>query len=173
MQSPGWQPTSYVAWCGLIWWFANLEKYGHTWHWMSFLKPAVIKQPEPKLLCMLPGYIWPSVNHTLILLYVCSLHVEEWIKSLHKNHFWRSLIHYIVCTCFCNFITISDVACHICIHKTHDSFSKVTECYEFVHFYPFFNPSMWSVGIFYTYMPHMHPWKKIKMAISFNQTGCP
>ena len=35
-QSPGWQSTLCVAWC-LIWWFAILEKSGHTWHRMSSL----------------------------------------------------------------------------------------------------------------------------------------
>ena len=48
MQSPGWQPTLCVAWC-VIWWVASLEKYGHTWHWLSFiiLRPGVIKQHKP------------------------------------------------------------------------------------------------------------------------------
>ena len=45
-KSPGWQPTLYVAWC-LSWWFANLEKYGHTWHRISLLRPGVIKQHKP------------------------------------------------------------------------------------------------------------------------------
>ena len=34
------------AWC-LIWWFASLEKYGHTWYRMSLLRPGVIKQHKP------------------------------------------------------------------------------------------------------------------------------
>ena len=38
----------YVA-CGLIWWFANLERYGHTWDRMSLLRLGVIKQSQPKL----------------------------------------------------------------------------------------------------------------------------
>ena len=46
MQSPGGQPTLWVTWC-LIWWFANLEKYGHTWHRMSLLRLRVIKQHKP------------------------------------------------------------------------------------------------------------------------------
>ena len=44
MQSPGWQLTSCVAWC-LIWWFASVP---YTWHWMSLLRPDVIKQHKPK-----------------------------------------------------------------------------------------------------------------------------
>ena len=47
MHSPSWQPTLCVAWC-LIWWFESLEKYGHTWHQMSFLRPGVIKQHQPR-----------------------------------------------------------------------------------------------------------------------------
>ena len=31
-----------MAWY-LIWWFANLEKYGHTWYRISLLRPGVIK----------------------------------------------------------------------------------------------------------------------------------
>ena len=38
----------YVA-CGLIWWFANLERYNHSWHRMSLLRLGVIKQSQPKL----------------------------------------------------------------------------------------------------------------------------
>ena len=34
--------------CGLIWWFASLEKYGHTWHRMSLQRPGVIKPHKPK-----------------------------------------------------------------------------------------------------------------------------
>ena len=41
VQSPGWQPTLCVVWC-LICWFASLEKYVHSWHWMSLLRPGVI-----------------------------------------------------------------------------------------------------------------------------------
>ena len=48
MQSPGWQLTLCVAWC-LIWWFVSLEKYGHTWHRMSVLRPGVIKQYKPHM----------------------------------------------------------------------------------------------------------------------------
>ena len=52
MQSQSRQPTFCVTWC-LIWWFPSLEKYGHTWHWMSLLRPGVIKQHKPNpLLCM-------------------------------------------------------------------------------------------------------------------------
>ena len=36
-------PLCVVALC-LIWWFASLEKYGHTWHRMSLPRPGVIKQ---------------------------------------------------------------------------------------------------------------------------------
>ena len=46
MQSPGWQPTLCVFRYP-IWWFESLEKDGHTWHWMSLLRPAVIKQHKP------------------------------------------------------------------------------------------------------------------------------
>ena len=45
LQSPGWQPTLYVAWY-LIWWFASIGKSMvihdtgyHTWHWISLLRP--------------------------------------------------------------------------------------------------------------------------------------
>ena len=47
--SPGWQPALCVALC-LIWWFAStcIEMYGDTWHWISLLKPGVIKyKPKP------------------------------------------------------------------------------------------------------------------------------
>ena len=29
-----------------IWWFASLEKYDHTWHRMSLMRPGVIKQTQ-------------------------------------------------------------------------------------------------------------------------------
>ena len=48
MQSPAWEPTVCVAWC-LIWWFAHLDEYGYTWHWMSLLRLGVIKQYKPNL----------------------------------------------------------------------------------------------------------------------------
>ena len=47
MQSPGWPPNLCVAWC-LIWWLKVFKKHGHTWHWMSFLRPFVIKQHKAK-----------------------------------------------------------------------------------------------------------------------------
>ena len=47
MHEPDWQPTLRVVWC-LIWWLACLEKYGHTWHLMSLLRPGVITQSKPK-----------------------------------------------------------------------------------------------------------------------------
>ena len=37
----------FTAWC-MMWWFASLEKYGHTWDRMSLLRPGVIKQHKPK-----------------------------------------------------------------------------------------------------------------------------
>ena len=48
MQTPGWQPTSCVAWC-LIWLFASFKKYDQTRHRMSLLRPDVIKQHKTKL----------------------------------------------------------------------------------------------------------------------------
>ena len=39
--------TLCMAW-HLIWWFASLEKYGHTWHQMFLLRPGVIKQHKHK-----------------------------------------------------------------------------------------------------------------------------
>ena len=42
------QTTLCVA-CCLMWWFASLEKYGHTWHWMSLLRPGVIIQHKTHL----------------------------------------------------------------------------------------------------------------------------
>ena len=43
MQTPGWQPTSCVAWC-LIWLpgVCKFRKNCPTWHWMSLLRPGVI-----------------------------------------------------------------------------------------------------------------------------------
>ena len=51
MQSPaaGWQPTLCVAWY-LIWWFARVEKHGHTWHRMSLLRPGVSKLTQTQRL---------------------------------------------------------------------------------------------------------------------------
>ena len=46
-KSPGWQPTLCAAWCPICWFALAYKKYGHTWHWMSFLRPGVIKQHKP------------------------------------------------------------------------------------------------------------------------------
>ena len=68
MQSPGWQPTLCVLWC-LIWWIASLEKYGHTWHRMSLLRPGVIKQQTDiilkkkfDLICLQKKIVWLYVS---------------------------------------------------------------------------------------------------------------
>ena len=67
MQSPGWQPMLCVAWC-LIWWFASLEKYGHTWHQMSILRPGVNKQPKPSLIILIfiQAFIEWSMEHNVL-----------------------------------------------------------------------------------------------------------
>ena len=67
MQSPGWEPTACVAWC-LIWWFAHLDEYGHTWHWMSLLRPGVIKQYKPNL--SLPPSLLLSPRPSGVMKYV-------------------------------------------------------------------------------------------------------
>ena len=52
-KSPGWQPTLCVTWCPICWFALVYKKYGHTWHWMSFLRPGVIKQHKPNHHCCL------------------------------------------------------------------------------------------------------------------------
>ena len=45
-----------VAWYQ-FWWFAKQSKeYGHTWHWMSLLRPGVIKEHKLK---------WTTASHCL------------------------------------------------------------------------------------------------------------
>ena len=79
MQSQGWLPTLRVAWC-LIWWLASLEKYGHTWHWMSLLRPGVIKQH--KTFIILCKFVCKSFwRYKYIVLYV-------WSCMPHPTHFF-------------------------------------------------------------------------------------
>ena len=64
------------VWAESDWWFASLEKYGHTWHRMSLLRPGVIKQHKHKPTLSLSGektikyqyIIIPSNSTVLVLL---------------------------------------------------------------------------------------------------------
>ena len=68
-----------MAWC-LIWWFASLEKYGHTWHWMSFLTPGVIKQHKhPWFICLSPALL-------IIVFSIISL-----VSMLHLCYAWTDI----------------------------------------------------------------------------------
>ena len=56
--------------CGLIWWFASLEKYGHTWHQMSLLRLGVLKQHKPNLVCArgsVDNRLYCAVDQNLLL----------------------------------------------------------------------------------------------------------
>ena len=62
-----------VASC-LIWWFASLEKYGHTWHRMSLLKLGVIKEHNTNPLPIPPFFSSTSTSFlcfSLLLLFPC------------------------------------------------------------------------------------------------------
>ena len=67
--------------CGLIWWFASLEKYGYTWHWMSLLR----MQTQPTF-CVK----WPCIITRLTASFVCGL--IWWFASLEKyGYTWHRM----------------------------------------------------------------------------------
>ena len=54
------------------------KEYGHTWHWMSYLRPGVIKQH--KLLTSLWGF-----KHIVLFRSICikQIHILQWLDQLH------------------------------------------------------------------------------------------
>ena len=68
-----------VAWC-LIWWFASLEKYGHTWHQMSSLRQGVnkcLKQYSYQVQPHFARTVWMDGWMNGVLGYF--LHYQGWI----------------------------------------------------------------------------------------------
>ena len=62
LQSPDWQPTLHVAWPSDLVICKYRKEYGHTWDWMSLLRPGVIKQQQQQQNCVGRYPIMPVIS---------------------------------------------------------------------------------------------------------------
>ena len=82
-KSPGWQPTLCVTWCLICWFALAYIKYGHTWHWMSLLRPGVIKQHKPNQTYMV---IIVLDSNMVIIVQVHDSHMVIIVLEIHDSN---------------------------------------------------------------------------------------